>query len=130
VDPPGGVAQAAPQLAVDAGHRVDDERVGPAAVIAVHGGDQPDPGRLDQVLAGDAAAAAEAGGQAVGQPKVGEDDPFAGRRVPRGLVVEEPLLDLRDGVLVARTDVQGVGGGRSHASSLAAGDGGSNPSDA
>jgi hypothetical protein len=74
MQPPGGVTQAAPQLAVDAGDRVGDERVGPAGAVAVDGGAQADPGRPGQVLVGDTVAGTEASGQAVGRSRVGEDD--------------------------------------------------------
>jgi GNAT superfamily N-acetyltransferase len=44
MQPPGGVTQAAPQLAVDADDRAGDKRVGPAGIVAVDGENQADPG--------------------------------------------------------------------------------------
>jgi len=107
VHAPGGVAKAAPQLAVDAGDGIGDERVGATEVVAVHGGDQPDAGRLDQVLEGDAVATtgSEAGCQPVDQTQVSKDDPVTDCGVPSGPVVAEPLLDLRHGLLVIWPDV-------------------------
>jgi hypothetical protein len=109
MQPPGGVTQAASQLAVGAGDRVGDERVGPAGIVAVDGGDQADPGHLGQVLVGDTVAAPEASGQAVGQSQVGEDDPRSDGRAAGALTVQEPRLDLVDGLLVARAGAEDAG---------------------
>jgi GNAT superfamily N-acetyltransferase len=95
---PGGVIQAAPQLAVDAGDRVGDERVGPAGVVAVDGGDQADPGHPGQVRVGDIVAGPEASGQAVSRSRVGEDNnPLSDGRAAGALIVQGPRLELVDG---------------------------------
>lgn len=123
MDAPGGVAQAATQFAGDADDGVDDEGAAAVGLVAVDGADQTDPRGLDEVLAADPAAVAKAGGQPLGKAQVGQDDPFADGGVPGGVPVLEPLLDLRDGVLVAWADVRGKGrrDGHSHRlSSMAA----------
>jgi hypothetical protein len=109
VDPPGGVAQAAPQLASDAGDGVGDEGVRPVWLVAVDGRHQADPGRLDQVLVGHPVPVPEAAGQAVGQAQVGQDDPLADGPVAGGVVVEEPRFDRVRGHRVIRADAADSG---------------------
>jgi hypothetical protein len=70
-------------------------------VVAVEGGDQPGPGRLDQVLGAGPAAVAKAAGQPLGQAQVGQDDPLSQLGVAAGGVGLQPSLDLGRGVLVA-----------------------------
>jgi hypothetical protein len=50
MQPPGGVAQVAFELADDTGHGVRDERAAVVGVVAVDGGDQPGPGGLGEIL--------------------------------------------------------------------------------
>jgi hypothetical protein len=99
-------AAALAQLAVDVVALI---RVGPAGIVAVDRRDQPDPGRLDQVFAGDTMVAPKAHGRAIGQSQVGEDDPLADGRVAGGLIVQEPPLDLAGSLLVARADIENPG---------------------
>jgi hypothetical protein len=106
VDPPAGVAQVALELTDHAGHGVGDERVAVVGVVAVHGRDQADPGRLAEVLGAGPAAAPVALGQPVGQAEVGDDDLLADGGVPGGRVLPEPAFDAVDTTLVTWEDVR------------------------
>ena len=75
-------------------------------VVAVDGGDQPGPGRLDQASGAGPAAVAKAAGQPLGQAQVGQDDPLSQLGVAAGGVGLQPSLDFGRGVLVAWADVQ------------------------
>jgi hypothetical protein len=106
------------ELAGHAGDGVGNEGRSPGWVVAVHSQDQPDAGRLAQVLQRDLLVVAVPGGQPVGQAEVGQDDPLPELGVAGLGVAAAPALDLVGGRPVLGPDpgggqlVQAAGGGR------------------
>jgi hypothetical protein len=82
------------ELADDGDDREGHERDATVRVVAVDRGDQPDPGRLPQVVIGGVVAVAIARREPVGQAQVGEDHALARRGVVPLGVLPQPCRHL------------------------------------